>query len=262
MSGLLLLAIISILAIKNYPPPDYCGTSPAFNRTQDALDNVYLDEQTGVLVTLPANQSNNPPFSSASPFQIDVREGDVFLRSANGSSERLIFSSDTLLSAIPADSYTVIVQEFDEMNEEQQIISLNIETGEVNFEYEYPASVRWQTINGQVSPYLYAQFLINPEDNSQGLMFMDTVTGEITRFTDLTAGVYLPSESGRWLASFNSGAISIIYPATGDYHAHLSEPVAGGNFRWQGDDILWFTRRNPQSGATFTTLWRAISGRW
>lgn len=253
MSVLLLLMSVTILAIQHIPLPDYCGGSPLFNSMLSTTDNIYLDEQTGIILTFQASQNEALLMSPDSHFSLEMRDDELHLNSLNGGTDRLIYGSENISSVHLADNRTVIVQEFDEIGAEHHILSLDIDTGNVNFEYHYPADIRWQALHEQVTPYLYAQFLVNPEDDSQGLMFMDTITGEITRFTEPTAGIYFPSESGRWLASAGRNGISIIDPATGDYHPNFSSAIPGGGFRWQGDDILWFVR----GGADNLSLWRA-----
>lgn len=248
----LLTGLASLLAI-NLPIPDNCGTSLALNSTIENPINHYLDERTGITIaleTIPDNYLLSPDGMTL----VTIRDSEVLLRSVNSRSETLFYEESPVSSVSwSGNSQAIIIQAFDDGGQ-VHIRSLNIETGNINFEHDFSRAIRWYSMRERDNPYLYAQFIIDPEEGRQGVMFMDTVTGEISRFTNPTSEPYVLSQSGRWVATNSQNGISIIDPQTGDYHPNFPMPIAGGNFQWQGDEVLWFVRRGVRNGVG---LWRA-----
>lgn len=251
--SLWLLSALVIMSVSSNIVDNICGASLTF--TYDAtsdLGRTYYDFRTGIQHQPPFEFTNRQISPNAQYAYETSGNNDIFLTAlATGSRDRLFsapFITDTQWSY---DSHALIIWELDSAESQVYLMSVDITTGDINFEHQFPNSIGRRREASPNNRYIYVQFWIDIMLGRHGTIFIDTVTGEQTRFAKASEFPYIWSADNQLVLSHSQAGFFIIDPTTGDYHHNTPESINGVRPIWNEDNI-WFTRFEDNH----PTVWR------
>lgn len=253
----LFISSLVLIIVSSGIGSHYCATSLTFQYENHFEDYVsFYDFNSGIALPGQKIVADSETLSPDAVYRYEIptdRESDVILIDSRTGDRQLIYRSPHIRRVTwSLDSRILLIWEYDGRSP-LMMTRIDTETHEALTRYGFAPGFGGLNNTSPDNRYIYAQFPINLVTGTIGLAFVDTVTGDITRFRQATTFPYAWSDDSRWIASEFEGLLSIIDPQTGDYHPEFPEGIAGEGFIWY-ENSLWFSRIESEEEAT---IWRA-----
>lgn len=172
--------------------------------------------------------------------QVSETHNELFIVSRRTNQRQMLMQTSIFFVAYwSADSEALLVWEYDDDLSVRRITSIVHRTGELRFVHEFPPTVAAPS-RTEYHRYLYTTYPLPDTSDGRGLIFINTISGDVTRFSESVLGIYGWSDDERWLTAATEDGFYIIDAQTGQTHSHFSNIVEGYNPRWVNGNI-WFT---------------------
>lgn len=254
--GLWVFAFVAILTAMKITPSHPCLRPVAVRYGSSGGDIV--DYGSGIMLQAPyieeRGQSLSPDGKYFTFTEYPASGDEIHITSTEDNSSRLIYTNSySLGSSWAVDSRLLFISEHSYEGERgisQGLFAINLDTGDVVYEYDSSARVVSQSPDYQ---YLLVTLL---DESSDGyyLASIDTRTGILRAFDEsLSHWNELWSPDSRWVILWHvdNDSFFVIDPQTGRVHPLISEVIEGNFLTWT-DDSFWFTRESNGISA----IWR------